>query len=129
MATESKSKRSNVNTCEQKVQKAFEQIICVKVENNANVVNQQSKCKITGCPSEISGYGSDLCIKNKAKKRKCSVNGCGKNAQYQGFCRTHGGRKCSFEGCKKRVAKGGRGKCIDHAVKVIPSEWKHETDN
>lgn len=128
MATESKSKRSNVNTYEQKVQNAFEQI-CVKVENNANVVNQQSKCKITGCPLESSGYGSDLCIKHKAKKGKCSVNGCGKNAQYQGFCRTHGGRKCSTENCKKRIAKGGRGKCIDHAVEVIPSKWEHETNN
>ena len=126
MSTESKSKRSNV-TIDQLVQNAFGQS-CVKVENNANVVNQRSKCKITGCTSESSGYGSDLCMKHRVKKSKCLVNGCEKNAQYQGFCRTHGGRKCSVKGCTNRIANGGRGKCIDHAVAVIPSEWEHETN-
>ena len=126
MANESESKRGNVNNrngyYNQVVQAAF-QGQCVKVENNANVVNQGSKCKIAGCTSESSSYGSDLCLKHRAKKSKCTVNGCEKNAQYQGFCRTHGGRKCSAGGCTNRIANGGRGKCIEHAI--IPSEWEN----
>ena len=111
---------------------------CTSIENsvNNNAANQRNykkrpprrkNCNMEGCTSQ-SRCGSDLCIKHSGKKSKCSVNGCGKNAQYKGFCRKHGGRKCSAEGCKSLIAYGGRGKCIKHAVPVIPSKWENVTN-
>ena len=111
---------------------------CTSIENsvNNNAANQRNYkkrpprrkiCNMEGCTSQ-SRCGSDLCIKHSGKKSKCSVNGCGKNAQYKGFCRKHGGRKCSVEGCKSLIAYGGQGKCIKHAIQPKEFEFQVCTD-
>ena len=123
---------------------------CTSVENsssnNVNVVNQRNYknpprklCSEEGCTSQSrrggctsqSRRGSDLCIKQhdrkRSKKSVCLFDGCGMNAQFQGLCRKHGGRKCSVTNCTNRIAYGGHGKCIEHAI--IPTEYPLQTNS
>lgn len=114
---------------------------CTSVENsssnNVNVANQRNYknpprklCSEEGCTSQ-SRCGSDLCIKQHDRKRSkksiCLFDGCGMNAQFQGLCRKHGGRKCSVTNCTNRIAYGGHGKCIEHAI--IPTEYPLQTNS
>jgi len=111
---------------------------CTSVENsssnNVNVVIQlnppRKLCSEEGCTSQ-SRCGSDLCIKQhdrkRSKKSVCLFDGCGMNAQFQGLCRKHGGRKCSVTNCTNRIAYGGNGKCIEHAI--IPTEYPLQTNS
>ena len=106
--------------------------------NNVNVATNQRNyknpprkfCSEEGCTSQ-STRGSDLSIKQhdgkKSKKSICLFDGCGMNAQFQGLCRKHGGRKCSVTNCTNRIAYGGNGKCIEHAI--IPTEYPLQTNS
>ena len=53
-------------------------------------------------------------MKHGAKKKRCSKEGCTKQAQTGGVCIRHGAKVklCSKEGCTNYVVKGGV--CIRH---------------
>ena len=103
----------------------------MNVANQRNYKNPPRKlCSEEGCTSQ-SRRGSDLCIKQhngkRSKKSICLFDGCVMNAQFQGLCRKHGGRKCSVTNCTNRIAYGGNGKCIEHAI--IPTEYPLQTNS
>ena len=55
-------------------------------------------------------------MRHGAKRKRCSSEGCTKNAQKGGVCVRHGAKakRCSSEGCSNKVVQGGV--CIRHGA-------------
>jgi hypothetical protein len=72
-----------------------------------------------GYSAEMSRRGSHPKSDKKPAKKRCSIEGCDKQAVNGGVCLQHGATKqakkrCSIEGCTKYVVNGGV--CLQHGA-------------
>jgi hypothetical protein len=85
-------------------------------ETNFKKLKKKAKkrCSIEGCDKQAQNGG--VCIKHGATKKRCSIEGCDKQAQNGGVCIKHGATKkrCSIEGCDKQAVNGRV--CIKHGA-------------
>jgi hypothetical protein len=86
-----------------------------------SVASSQSKNNIQRLKEKMVANKSQPGVKKRIrtirKRKRCSFEGCTKQAQKGGVCVTHGAmvKRCRFEGCTYQAVKGGV--CVTHGAK------------
>ena len=80
--------------------------------------SKRKYCSQDGCGNQAQQGG--VCLKHGARVKRCSQDGCGNLPQQGGVCQKHGAsvkrRQCRQEGCSKQAQQGGV--CVKHGARV-----------
>jgi hypothetical protein len=100
--------------------------LCIRHGAKTKRMKQEAKikrCSSEGCTSFAQKGG--VCIKHGAKHKRCSIEDCTNQAKTGGVCIRHGAtwtkKRCSSDGCTSLAQRGGV--CIRHGAR---KECKYE---